>query len=430
MATTIGIHDAAQVSPPDRPRSSRTRVTFEVLIAAVGLGTTVLVGLDGSWPWCVVRILLVGVVTSRAIAVVHHGSRRPSAMVAVALGLVATPVGGGVALPFFTATGVSLRAVAGALTATAGFALLVLGTVVLAHSIRGWKAVLTIPVVLALCYTVGSPVALSVAATNVPRQSLGNETPSDRGLAYVDAAFVTSDNVRLSGWYIPTTNGAAVAMVPGASSTRSNVLDEATVLAHHGYGVLLFDPRGMGRSGGRAMNFGWYGDRDIEAAVDFLVARADVNPDRIGVLGLSMGGEEAIGAIASDTRIRAVVAEGATNRVAADWAWLPDAYGPRGRVQQAINRLTYALTDRFTSASPPSSLRAAAAKAAPRRILLITAGNVTDEFRAGEYIRQATPGSVELWVAVGADHAAALAAQPAAWEERVTTFLAAAFDAA
>jgi dienelactone hydrolase len=239
---------------------------------------------------------------------------------------------------------------------------------------------------------------------------------------------VTSDGVRLSGWYIPTTNGAAVVMVPGASSTRSNVLDEATVLARHGYGVLLFDPRGMGRSGGRAMNFGWYGDRDIEAAVESLAGRSDVDPHRIGALGLSMGGEEAIGAMASDTRIHAVVAEGATNRVAADWAWLPDAYGLRGNILQAINRFTYALTDRLTNATPPTSLRAAAAKAAPRPILLITAGNVTDEFRADEYVRQGSPASVELWVVAGADHAGALAAQPAAWEERVIAFLGAALD--
>jgi uncharacterized protein len=46
------------------------------------------------------------------------------------------------------------------------------------------------------------------------------------------------------------------------------------VLARHGYGVLLFDARGHGRSEGRAMDFGWFGDLDVSAAVSFLVARA------------------------------------------------------------------------------------------------------------------------------------------------------------
>ena len=110
-------------------------------------------------------------------------------------------------------------------------------------------------------------------------------------------------------------NHAAVVLLHGAGSTRSSVLDHAVVLANHGYGVLLFDARGHGRSGGRAMDFGWYGDKDVTAAVSFLQTRPDVDDDLIAAVGLSMGGEEAIGAAASDRRIRAVVAEGATHRV-------------------------------------------------------------------------------------------------------------------
>ena len=40
-----------------------------------------------------------------------------------------------------------------------------------------------------------------------------------------------------------------------------------------------------------------------------------------------MGGEQALGALAVDERLGAVVAEGATRRVANDTAWLPDEYG-------------------------------------------------------------------------------------------------------
>jgi fermentation-respiration switch protein FrsA (DUF1100 family) len=103
-------------------------------------------------------------------------------------------------------------------------------------------------------------------------------TPADSGIAYVDATFTTSDGVRLSGWYIPSMNGAAMVVLHGASSTRSAVLDQAAVLARHGYGVLLYDARGMGRSDGRAMNFGWYGDRDLAAAIDFVASQPDVDP--------------------------------------------------------------------------------------------------------------------------------------------------------
>jgi predicted alpha/beta hydrolase len=240
-----------------------------------------------------------------------------------------------------------------------------------------------------------------VYATNVGRPELGRVTPADSGIAYVDATFTTSDGVRLSGWYIPSTNGAAMVVLHGASSTRSAVLDQAAVLARHGYGVLLYDARGMGRSDGRAMNFGWYGDRDLAAAIDFVASQPDVDPHRIAALGESMGGEEAIGAMPADDRLRAVVAEGATNRVTGDWGWLADL---------------------LTEAPAPISLRDAVT-AANRPVLLITAGNVSDEANAARYIQRGAPSRVEIWTVPGASHTGGLHTQPAAWEQQVTSFL-------
>ena len=105
----------------------------------------------------------------------------------------------------------------------------------------------------------------AVAATNVPRPEIG-ATPASAGLAYQDVTLTTADGVRLAGWYVPSSNGAAVVLRHGAGSTRSNVLPEAEVLARHGFGVLLVDARGHGQSDGRAMDFGWHGDADIDAA--------------------------------------------------------------------------------------------------------------------------------------------------------------------
>ena len=122
----------------------------------------------------------------------------------------------------------------------------------------------------------------------------------------------------LAGWYVPSSNGAAVVLRHGSGSTRTDVLDQAAAIARGGYGVLLTDARGHGESGGRAMDFGWFGDADTTAAVTFLTEQPDVDADRIGVVGMSMGGEEAIGAAAADPRISAVVAEGATGRTDAD----------------------------------------------------------------------------------------------------------------
>jgi len=124
---------------------------------------------------------------------------------------------------------------------------------------------------------------------------------------------------------VPSRNRAAVVVLHGSGTTRSNVLDQAAVLAKHGFGVLMIDARGHGDSGGDAMDFGWHGDDDVGAAARYLMSRADVDPGRIGAVGLSMGGEEAIGATATNRTLRAVVAEGAIGRVAADLGWLSDA---------------------------------------------------------------------------------------------------------
>ena len=140
----------------------------------------------------------------------------------------------------------------------------------------------------------------------------------------------TDDEVTLAGWYVPSANRAAVVVLHGAGPTRSDVLGQAAVLNAAGFGVLMVDARGRGDSGGRAMDFGWHGDRDIAAATAYLARRPDVDAHRIGAVGMSMGGEEALGATATNDALRAVVAEGATTRAAADEAWLSDRYGLRG----------------------------------------------------------------------------------------------------
>lgn len=287
-----------------------------------------------------------------------------------------------------------------------------------------------VPIGLIVAYLVGFPIVMAVYATHPPRASLGSSTPADRGIVeYRDVEFPASDGVRLSGWYVPTRNGAAVAVLHGSGSTRTAVLGQAAVLARHGYGVLLFDARGMGQSRGRAMNRGWYGDRDVIGALDFLEAQAGVDAARLGALGESMGGEEAVGAMAVDARLRAVVAEGATNRVASDLSWLSDEYGLRGYVQEGLNHVTDALTNVLTPAAPPRTLRSAVRAGAPRPVLLITAGRVADERLAARHIAAASPASVSAWDVPGASHTGGLRTAAGEWERRVVSFFDGALEA-
>jgi dienelactone hydrolase len=342
---------------------------------------------------------------------------------AAIVGLVAASAGAAIGFPYLTKAGWSVPTVVGMLAFSGGLLLFVAGVVAVVRMVQGWKRWLVLPVGLVVLYGIGFPLVVAVAATTVPRTPLGSRTPAAVGLAYMDVSLRTADGFALSAWYVPSRNRAAVVVVPGASSTRSAVLRQAAVVAGHGYGVLLVDPRGQGRSGGRAMNLGWYGDRDIAAALDWLQERPDVDPGRLGAVGASMGGEESLGALGSEPRLRAVVAEGATFRVAGDLSWLGHAYGLRGRFQVAVTWLSTAVTDLLTGAPRPSTLRAAVARAAPRPVLLIAAGAVEDEAKAAETIRRASPGTVTVWIAEGASHVGGLRAQPEEWERRVVGFL-------
>ena len=251
----------------------------------------------------------------------------------------------------------------------------------------------------------------SIMATNVPRPDIG-ATPESRDLPFTDVELTTTDGVRLAAWYVPSTNRAAVVLLHGAGSTRSNVLDHAEVLARHGFGVLMVDARGHGESGGRAMDFGWFGDADIAAATAFLAARPDVDRDRIGAVGLSMGGEEAIGAAATDRRLRAVVAEGATARVAADEAWLSDEYGVRGVVQEQLERVQDVVTDLLTERVASDLAPRSGPRRPDRRFLLIAAGRFPRRSRPSGYLAVSGAGPRPTWTVAGAGHTEGLCPSP------------------
>ena len=74
---------------------------------------------------------------------------------------------------------------------------------------------------------------------------------------------------------------------------------------------MLFDARGHGQSDGDGPITILKFAEDIQSAVDYLVARREFDPGRIGVLGHSIGASAAIIAAISDNRIRTLVSSSA-----------------------------------------------------------------------------------------------------------------------
>jgi len=234
-------------------------------------------------------------------------------------------------------------------------------------------------------------------------------------------AFRAANGVQLSAWYIPARNGAAVLLLPGSGSTRTAVLPQAAVLARHGYGTLLVDTRGHGRSGGHAMDFGWWGDRDITAAMSFLTRQPGVRAAKIAVLGESMGGEQALAAMGTDPWIRAVVAEGATGQQLADRGWRP--HDITGILQRGIEWVQYTTAGLLSGAPRPQSIPGSIRAATPRPALIIAAGAVASEPVAARWFQAASPATVQVWIVPHAGHTGGLVTAPRAWEAHVISFL-------
>ena len=128
----------------------------------------------------------------------------------------------------------------------------------------------------------------------------------------------TGDGLRLRGWFSPGIARSAVVLIHGLSDNRAELLPEATLLSHHAHGVLLFDSRASGESDGEVATWGDRERLDVLAALDFLSARSDVDPARIGLYGFSVAAAPVALVAATDFRVRAAA-------MSASWPSLTNA---------------------------------------------------------------------------------------------------------
>jgi alpha/beta superfamily hydrolase len=310
----------------------------------------------------------------------------------------------------------------GLLSLAAGVLLIVVGAVTLwrtrrTDGNRAWRyarrALLGIAGVVGLAMLV-LPVGLAYVTTHVGRAVLPDD---ELGVAHENVAFRTSDGLRLRGWYIPSRNRAAVIAFPG----RNGPQKQARMLARHGYGVLLFDRRGEGQSEGEPNAWGWDGDRDVKAAIAFLQRRRDVDPERIGGIGLSVGGEMMLEAASETAALRAVVSEGAGARAFSD-----EMDHHVGTVERALSAPMYAAKTAavavFANQLPPVNLKDVVGRIAPRPLMLIAAPNSPNGEGLNREYYTAAGEPKTLWEIPESKHVGGLEARPRAYERRVATF--------
>jgi dipeptidyl aminopeptidase/acylaminoacyl peptidase len=272
------------------------------------------------------------------------------------------------------------------------------------------------------------------------------ETPAALGLRYKNVTFASrGDHVTVRGWLIPgvqpdgrLTVTRTIIVVPGARTNRvdapAGLLALSGTLARHGFAVLAFDLRGEGASAPAPFSFGYFEQRDVLGAVDFLRKGplpypALGRPHAIGGLGLSTGASALLLAAAHEPAIRAVVADSAfadalpiIERELPRRGGLPPLFTP-GVLEAA--RVLYGID--YRAIRPVDAVP----HLAPRPVLFIQ--GAADSFNPPSDARQlyaaasAPPQAhAQLWLVPGADHTQAFHAQPTEYVTRVVSVFAAA----
>jgi alpha-beta hydrolase superfamily lysophospholipase len=264
-----------------------------------------------------------------------------------------------------------------------------------------------------LAYLVPSLVEVQMV-THAPRWAIQE---SSLRIPHEEVAVPTADGRELSAWYVPSRNRTAVLLDHGSGGSRERVAEHVEMLARHGYGVLALDLPGNGESEGHSNGLGDNAQPAVDAGLAYLARRDDVDRDRIAGYGISLGAEVLIEAASRDTRLRAVVADGATRPQDAEDAGDPPLYErPRlWLMLQAIRGVSGMRTS--TSLNPMME------RIAPRPVLLVAAGGFPQEIAANRTYQRHGGPTTELYELPEAGHTGGLRARPEEYERRTTAFL-------
>lgn len=146
------------------------------------------------------------------------------------------------------------------------------------------------------------------------------ETPDRYGIAYQNETFQAQDGTQLNAWFLPAQGVAngTILFLHGNAENISTHFRSVMWLPAQGYNVLALDYRGYGASDGLPTLAGV--QQDIDAALRHLLNHKQVDPQRIVILGQSLGGSLALFYSAHSNyrqNIRAVISDSAF----ADYRW-------------------------------------------------------------------------------------------------------------
>jgi uncharacterized protein len=412
------MHATVLERPAPAPRRARPRITTH-LIFAVATAVVLLHALDDAFlqrqPGLGLsqHALAALIAAAASIGAIWAFPRmRPALQAATAFtfGVLAV-VNGAMHVQHIRVDGVAGSDLTGVLAFAAGLVLAGLAVFILWHRRRWWQRLLAVPVVMLCSLFVLGPMAMGVIEVHKWREPIGAKPAAD----YQAVSFRSSDGLKLTGWYRPSSNGAAILLAHGGNGDRQGPVRHARMLAAKGYGVLLYDSRGRGHSEGSPNGYGWDRSHDVDGAMAFLKKQPDVEPGRIGALGLSTGADVLVAVAPDHQDIQAIVADGTAAGSYEDWHRL------RGNEAGMVPGWIMFKTMEVLSGDPQSPALEDRVADIRQPTLLISAGTA-EEYEFGVLYDRVGNPMVEHWNLPKSTHTAAIRQAAVPYERRVSAF--------
>ena len=207
----------------------------------------------------------------------------------------------------------------------------------------------------------------------------------------------TEDGITIRIWYYPSKNGAGIIAFGGMSGALGERLPPAETLIQSGYGVVQVDSRACAQPS-RPVTQGYDELWDGQAALYFLKSQPEIDPERIGVMGFSMGGATALRVAAHHPEIQAIIRDGG-------FANLGDLLSPQNAstFPERIFQSTILFFYKIRSGIDPWKVNSIADldQIEPRPVLLIYGEN---EAAAGKEQYASGYENVSLWIVPDGHH--------------------------
>ncbi len=230
-----------------------------------------------------------------------------------------------------------------------------------------------------------------------------DKTPDDFDIPFEEIHIPATNHTVLYGWWIPGKKTApTIVLIHGWGRNASRMMPYIRNLHETGYNLIAFDSRNHGSSDKDDFSTMLKFSEDIRSVIDYGLEKGLIHNDRLGLIGLSIGGAASIHAAAHDERIRAVITVGAfANPEEVMVKQLKDHHIPSPFIWLTLRYLENKVGFKFSDIAPCKHIRKSRAS-----ILLIHGKNdVTVPFEQAEKLyRAGIDDKVHLWSLPGRGH--------------------------